>query len=160
MLVAVGARMDKHPTVARHAQGLCLFGAAHDERGAHVDVVVRVHVLRVREADHAVRGTWRTDFFGGARLVAPGVWIRCRDLAETSPEFAGDQLLFFDRAARCSANGCLEHRIHLHGHEDAVGALGGMTHVEVFAHHRWDLTVRRLGPIEIDAVAASPHAAP
>ena len=159
VLVAIGARMDEHPTVARHAQRLRLFGAAHNERCAHVDIVVRVHVLRVREADHAIRGTWRTDFFGRARPVAPGVWIRCSDLAEASPEFAGDELLFFDGAARSSTNSCLKHRIYLNGHEDAVGAFCGMTHVEVFTHQRWELSVGGLGPIEINAIAAGPHAA-
>ena len=72
VLVAVGARRGRRPTDhgARRARAAVL-GRAHDDRRRHVDVVVGVHVLRVRQADHPVASA---TVCGSPRRV-----LACRD---------------------------------------------------------------------------------
>ena len=64
VLMTIGARMDKHPTVAGDAQLGRLGGRAHDQGGTLIDVVVRVHQLRIWEPDHPVRHPDGGDLLG------------------------------------------------------------------------------------------------
>ena len=76
-------RSSGTPSVARPLD------RAHDQRGGHVDVVVRVHELRVREADHAVRRCRRADLLGAS---CASLHPRVRDCCAATVAEPGPQL--------------------------------------------------------------------
>ena len=107
----------------------------------HVDVVVGVHVLRVRQSDHPVAGRGSAHLLGRPRLRAT-----------THIDFRAATSLNRDHSSlirsRCSrrrapgggANGSLEDRIDLHWHDHPTVELGRVVQDHVVADDPGQLT--------------------
>ena len=160
VLVAIGARLREHPAVLGDAQPSCRLDRAHDDRRAHVDVVVRVHVLRIGQADHPVRGADRGDLLGRLGVTDPRVLVAGRDLAEVGPQRAEVGEVVLGRPPRRGAQRRLEHRVHLHGHVDAAFGLGRLVHVELVADGHGFVALGSLRPVERHPGLAGAHERP
>ncbi len=160
VFVAVRAGMRKDPTILRHTEPPGRLDRAHDHCGGHVDLVVRVQQLRVREPDHPVVGGDGRDLLGRLGLLDPGVRVACSDLAEFGVEATEVVAVFVDRAARCRPDRGLEHRVDLHRHEDATLGLGLEVHLQVVADDPRFVTRFGLRPVEFDAGTACSLSAP
>ncbi len=134
-VVGVGTAVGEHPTLAGHAGAFRRLGRTHEEHGALLDVVVRVHELRIREADPTVVGRRRADLLRRVGLLRPCVGVASGDLAEPRPQLRDLDEVVVDRAGRVGAERLFEHRVHLHRHHDPAVHLGRVGHGELTAHH-------------------------
>ena len=82
MLMAVGAGVNKDPTIARNSKCFSFFNRTHNERCAHIDVIVRVHELRIRKANHAVIWAGSANIFCTHCILRPGIGVLRRNVAE------------------------------------------------------------------------------
>ena len=135
-------------------------GGADDDRGRHVDVVVRVHRLRVGPADHPVarrdggdlaavrpsRGATRTGCRPPPSRTATTA-RRCAPAWSSGQRPAAARIAVSNIGYICT------------GRRDAPGGLGRVGHVELVAEHHRRLVVRRgLAATQDDAFPAGPHA--
>ncbi len=150
--------MDEHPTVLGDAELARLLDGSHDHGGRHVDVVVRVHELRIRRPDHPVVGRRRADLFCALRIPNPRVGIGGRDIAEACPQLGRAHLVIGERLPAMSAQRRLEHRVHLHRHDHTALELVRVVHLHLGPDEPRGLDlVGLLVPGEDGVGASCPH---
>ena len=163
VLVAVDPGVREHPAIRGDAERRGATARTHHDRRGHVDVVVRVHHLGVGPADHPVGRGDRGDLVGGERGARPGVIVGRRHRAEPRPQRGDVAAVRRWIAPGGGADGRLEHRIHLHGQQDAAGGLGRMGRRQLVTEHDRRRTVAGAGvpvearPLPLGAGAGAPR---
>ncbi len=136
-VVRVGAAVQEHPAIHRHAHLPRRLDAADQHPGRLVDLHDGVEVLRVRIADHPVVRCHRHQFFRRPRRREPGVGIGGGGLGERREQPAQVGLVGLEASAVPRPQRILEQGIGVHRQAQAVGVLMRRGSWPRLAHPHW-----------------------